>query len=59
MYDFSEGKLSKTKIPVDVNIATVDTYKPVVLSNPSCSGSKAFIQLATEFSEKLQIRCLG
>ncbi len=52
--DFSEVKLFKTKIPVDVNIAkAVDTYQPVVLSNPSCSGSKAFIQLATEFSGKL------
>lgn len=52
--DFSETKLFKTKIPVDVNISkAVDTYQPVVLNNPSCSGSKAFMQLANEFLGKL------
>jgi chromosome partitioning protein len=52
--DYSEVKLFKTKIPVDVNISkAVDTYQPVVLNNPNCSGSKAFLQLANEFLEKL------
>jgi chromosome partitioning protein len=52
--DFSETKLFKVKIPMDVNISkAVDTYQPVVLGNPNCAGGKAFIQFGLEFMEKL------
>lgn len=52
--DYSETKLFKTKIPVDVNVSkAVDNYQPVVLANPGCAGGKAFIQLGAEFVQKL------
>ncbi|MEB3294715.1 MAG: ParA family protein [Synechococcales bacterium] len=52
--DFSEAKLFKTKIPMDVNVSkAVDSFMPVVLSNPTSAGGKAFIQLAQEFMQKL------
>ena len=52
--DFSEAKLFKIKIPMDVNISkAVDNYQPVVLTNPGCAGGKAFIQLGLEFMNKL------
>jgi chromosome partitioning protein len=52
--DFSEGKLFKTRIPVDVNVSkAVDSFMPVVLSNPNTAGSKAFLQLGQEFLEKV------
>ncbi|OUC16132.1 MAG: cobyrinic acid a,c-diamide synthase [Alkalinema sp. CACIAM 70d] len=52
--DFSEAKLFKTRIPMDVNVSkAVDSYTPVVLSNPGCSGGKAFQQLSQEFMQKL------
>jgi chromosome partitioning protein len=52
--DFSEGKLFKTRIPMDVNVSkAVDSFSPVVLSNPNTAGSKAFLQLGQEFMQKL------
>ncbi|MBW4420247.1 MAG: ParA family protein [Myxacorys californica WJT36-NPBG1] len=52
--DFSEAKLFKTRIPVDVNVArAVDAFTPVVLSNPGTAGAKAFSTLAEEFLQKL------
>jgi chromosome partitioning protein len=52
--DFSEAKLFKTRIPVDVNVSkAVDSFMPVVLSNPTSSGAKAFAELAQEFMQKL------
>ncbi len=52
--DFSEAKLFKTKIPSDVNVAkAVDNFMPVVLSNPSAAGAKAFREMTQEFLQKL------
>ncbi len=52
--DFSDAKLFKTKIPMDINVSkAVDTFTPVVLSNPGCAGGKAFQQLSQEFLQKL------
>ncbi|NJR48260.1 MAG: ParA family protein [Leptolyngbyaceae cyanobacterium CSU_1_3] len=52
--DFSEAKLFKTRIPPDVNVSrAVDSFTPVVLSNPGTAGSKAFVSLAEEFLQKL------
>jgi chromosome partitioning protein len=52
--DFSEGKLFKTRIPMDVNVSkAVDSFTPVVLSNPNTAGSKAFLQLGQEVLKKV------
>jgi chromosome partitioning protein len=52
--DFSDTKLFNTRIPLDVNVSkAVDSFTPVVLSNPSCAGAKAFKQLSDEFMQKL------
>jgi cellulose biosynthesis protein BcsQ len=54
--DFSEAKLFKTRIPVDVNVArAVDNFMPVVLSQPGSAGAKAFASLAQEFLQKLAV----
>jgi chromosome partitioning protein len=54
--DFSDAKLFKTRIPMDVNVSkAVDSFTPVVLSNPGCAGGKAFQQLSQEFMQKLNI----
>jgi chromosome partitioning protein len=51
--DFSEAKLFKTRIPLDVNVSkAVDSFMPVVLTNPNSSGAKAFAELAQEFIQK-------
>jgi cellulose biosynthesis protein BcsQ len=52
--DYSEAKLFKTQIPLDVNVSkAVDSFSPVVLSNPTSSGGKAFEQLSQELLTKL------
>ncbi|WP_071516287.1 ParA family protein [Geitlerinema sp. PCC 9228] len=52
--DFGEKKIFQTQIPLDVNVSkAVDSYLPVVISDPTCSGSKAFRKVAKEFMEKL------
>ncbi len=52
--DFSEAKLFKTRIPLDVNVSkAVDSFMPVVLTNPNSAGAKAFAELAQEFIQKL------
>lgn len=54
--DFSEAKLFKTRIPMDVNVSkAVDRFMPVVLTDPNSPGSKAFANLAQEFLQKLAI----
>jgi chromosome partitioning protein len=52
--DFNEEQIFKTQIPIDVNVAkAVDSFMPVVLSNPQSGGAKAFTQLTQEFLQKL------
>ncbi|MCV3217144.1 ParA family protein [Plectonema radiosum NIES-515] len=52
--DFGVEKICKTQIPVDINVAkAVDSFMPVVLSNPNSAGSKAFMQLTQELLQKL------
>lgn len=54
--DFSEAKIFKTRIPLDVNVSkAVDSFMPVVLSNPGSAGAKAFAMLAQEFLQKLAV----
>jgi chromosome partitioning protein len=39
---------------MDVNVSkAVDSFSPVVLSNPNTAGSKAFLQLGQEFMQKV------
>jgi cellulose biosynthesis protein BcsQ len=52
--DFTPDKIFNTQIPMDVNVAkAVDSFMPVVLSNPHSAGAKAFNQLTQEFVQKL------
>lgn len=52
--DFEAAKIFRTQIPTDVNVAkAVDTFMPVVLSNPQSAGAKSFTQLTQEFLQKL------
>lgn len=52
--DFEAAKIFKTQIPNDVNVAkAIDTFMPVVLSNPQSAGAKSFTQLTQEFLQKL------
>ncbi len=51
--DFAEHQVFKTQIPNDTQVArAVDTFKPVVISNPTTAGAKAFVKLAGEFLQK-------
>lgn len=53
--DFSGGKLFRTQIPNDVKISkAVDSFLPVVLTDPNSAGARAFVQLSEEFMQKLQ-----
>jgi chromosome partitioning protein len=52
--DFGVEKIFAAQIPVDVNVAkAVDSFMPVVLSNPQTAGSRAFLQLTQELLQKL------
>lgn len=54
--DFSEAKLFKTRIPSDVNVSkAIDSFSPVVLTNPGTSGARAFAMLAQELLKKLSV----
>ena len=54
--DFGEDKVFKTQIPMDVNVSkAVDSFLPVVLTNPQSAGAKAFTQLTQEFLQKLKV----
>jgi chromosome partitioning protein len=54
--DFSEAKLFKTRIPMDVNVSkAVDRFMPVVMTDPTSAGSKAFATLAQEFLQKMAV----
>lgn len=53
--DFAPEKIFKTQIPLDVNVSkAVDSFMPVVLTNPQSSGAKSFTQLTQEFLQKLE-----
>lgn len=53
--DFGVAKIFNTQIPNDVNVAkAVDSFMPVVLTNPQSTGAKAFTQLTEEFLQKLK-----
>lgn len=57
--DFGVDKVFKTQIPTDVNVSkAVDSFMPVVLTNPQSAGAKAFTQLTQEFLQKINV-CLA
>ncbi len=57
--DFGSAKTFNTQIPNDVNVAkAVDSFMPVVLTNPQSAGAKSFTQLTEELLQKLTV-CLG
>ncbi len=52
--EFGEDKVFNTEIPFGVAIAkAVDEFQPVVLTEPSTPGAKAFTELTKEFLQKL------
>lgn len=52
--EFGENKVFTTEIPRNVAVAkAVDEFQPVVLTDPQSTGAKAFIELTTEFLQKL------
>ncbi len=52
--EFGENKVFTTEIPRNVAVAkAVDEFQPVVLTDPQATGAKAFIELTTEFLQKL------
>lgn len=54
--DFGTERTFKTQIPNDVNVSkAVDSFMPVVLTNPQSAGAKAFTQLTEEFLQKLKL----
>ncbi|NJM57168.1 MAG: ParA family protein [Synechococcales cyanobacterium RU_4_20] len=54
--DYSEQQIFKTQIPNDAQVSrAVDSFKPVILSNPTATGAKAFAKLTEEFLQKLEI----
>lgn len=54
--DFSDAQIFKTQIPADVNVSkAVDSFKPVVLANPTSAGAKAFVKLSEELLAKVNL----
>ena len=54
--DFSKNKLFNTRIPIDFKVSkSVDSFSPVVFSDPTSSASKAFKKLTLEFLEKIKL----
>lgn len=54
--DFNDSQIFKTQIPNDLQVSkAVDSFKPVVLANPTSSGGKAFQKLSDEFIAKLNL----
>ena len=51
--DFGEDKVFNTEIPMNVAVAkAVDEFQPVVLTEPTSAGAKAFTELTKEFLQK-------
>lgn len=53
--DFSDAQIFSTQIPNDLNVSkAVDSFKPVVLSQPNSAGAKALIKFSQEFLQKVE-----
>ncbi|MDY6940426.1 MAG: ParA family protein [Cyanobacteriota bacterium] len=54
--EFNAAQIFKTTVPMDVNVSkAVDSFKPVVLTEPGCAGAKAFRNIAKEMLQKLSV----
>jgi len=54
--EFGDRQIFKTSIPMDVSVAkAVDTFRPVVVSDPSSLGAKAFRAVTEEMLERLSL----
>ena len=54
--DFGQVKIFKTRIPVDFKVSkSVDSFLPVVFSDPTSAAAKAFKKLTTELIDKVQL----
>lgn len=52
--DFGDDKVFSTEIPTNVAIAkAVDEFQPVVLTEPTSTGAKAFTELTKEFLQRI------
>jgi chromosome partitioning protein len=52
--DFGDDKVFITEIPTNVAIAkAVDEFRPVVLTEPTSTGAKAFTELTKEFLQRI------
>jgi chromosome partitioning protein len=52
--EFPAEKIFQTQIPADINVAkAVDSFMPIVLSNPQSSSAKLFSQLTQEVLQKI------
>jgi chromosome partitioning protein len=52
--DFNDSQIFKVQIPNDVKVSrAVDSFKPVVMTDPTSAGGKAFTKLAQEFIDKI------
>jgi len=52
--DFGDDKVFITEIPTNVAIAkAVDEFQPVVLTEPTSTGAKAFTELTKEFLQRI------
>ncbi len=53
--DFNPDKIFPTRVPMDVNVAkAIDSFRPVVVDNPSSPGAKAFMKISQELLIKVQ-----
>ncbi|MBE9126881.1 MULTISPECIES: ParA family protein [unclassified Coleofasciculus] len=51
--DFGEDKIFTTEIPTNVAVAkAVDQFQPVVLTEPTSTGARAFTELTREFVQR-------
>ena len=54
--EFNAAQIFKTTVPMDVNVSkAVDSFKPVVLTEPGCAGAKAFRNVTQELLQKIAV----
>jgi cellulose biosynthesis protein BcsQ len=52
--EFGANQIFKTSVPMDVSVAkAVDSFRPVVISDPSSAGARAFCQITKELLDRL------
>ncbi len=54
--EFNAAQIFQTTVPMDVNVSkAVDSFKPVVLTEPGCAGAKAFRKVTQELLQKIAV----